>query len=198
MTTDRSEGYEEFASEFMSVRSNTGAAFVRSWANENLSLASAIVDIGCGSGIPIAQALIDNGFDVAGIDASPTLLAAFHANFPAAQYARKPAQESAFFYRTFDAAISVGLLFLLSPDDQRATIERVATALAPGGRFLFSAPRQPCEWLDVLTGRRSISLGHDAYQALLEASGFRLLACHFDESGSTSYYDAQLMERPRP
>lgn len=193
MTNDRSEGYDSIAAQFMAVRSDIGAAFVRSWASQYLSDRSAVVDIGCGSGIPITQALIADGYDVSGIDASPTLLAAFHANFPAAQFACEAAQESRFFDRAFDAAIAVGLLFLLSPNDQRALVERVARALVPGGRFLFSAPHQACEWTDVLTSRRSISLGHQAYQGLLEAYGFRLLACHFDQSGSINYHDAQLL-----
>lgn len=198
MPTDRSEGYDRIAAEFMAVRSDIGAAFVSAWAKANLAPSSTLVDIGCGSGIPIAGALIAAGFNIAGIDASPAMLAAFHANFPNAHCACETAQESIYFNRTFDAAIAVGLLFLLSPDDQRKTIERVALALTPSGRFLFSAPRQACQWPDLLTNRISISLGDEGYQALLEASGFRLLTCHFDDRGNTNYFDAQILPRTRP
>lgn len=171
----------------MTVRSDSGAAFVRSWARDNLPPASAVVDIGCGSGVPVAQALVEGGFKVFGVDASPSLLASFRKRFPTAQSACEAAQDSAFFHRTFDAAVAVGLLFLLSADDQRKVIERVAAALRPGGRFLFTAPWQRCEWQDLLTNRQSRSLGASEYQRLLDASGLRLVCCHDEDN---YFYDA--------
>lgn len=147
------------------------------------------MDVGCGSGVPITQALIEGDFYVAGIDASPTLVAAFHRRFPAAPVRCEAAQDSAFFGRRFDGAVCVGLLFLLSEVDQRLVVRRMADALVPGGRLLFSAPREPCEWHDRLTGRRSQSLGVDAYAQLLAACGLELLGSHYDE-GENHYFDA--------
>lgn len=189
MDIDRSEGWDGVAEQFMAARSAIGRALVRSWARDNLRPSSSIVDVGCGSGVPISQALIEDGFEVSGIDASPRLINAFQRRFPEAQGACEAAQDSMFFYRTFDAAVSIGLLFLLSADDQRRVIDRVAQALVPGGRFLFSAPRGVCEWQDILTGRRSTSLGDQAYGKILEASGLQLVGCQADE-GSNNYYDA--------
>lgn len=36
-----------------------------------------------------------------------------------------------------------GLLFLLTPGAQARVIEKVAVILNPGGRFLFTAPKEP-------------------------------------------------------
>jgi 2-polyprenyl-3-methyl-5-hydroxy-6-metoxy-1,4-benzoquinol methylase len=58
------------ATSFVAVRSRIGAATVRSWAR-SLPPGAAILDLGCGSGVPIAQALLADGFDVHGVDASP-------------------------------------------------------------------------------------------------------------------------------
>lgn len=154
LMSDQSEGYEDVAYQFMTARSDIGATFVRSWARDNLPPSSSIADVGCGSGVPIAQALIEDGFTVFGIDASPSLLAAFRRRFPDAQSACEAAQDSVFFHHIFDAAVSVGLLFLLSADDQRKVFQRVANALRPGVRFLFTAPWQICEWQDLLTKRQ--------------------------------------------
>jgi SAM-dependent methyltransferase len=189
MNIDRSEGWEGVAEEFIAARSDIGASLVRSWARDNLPPSSCVIDVGCGSGVPIAQALIEDGFAVFGIDASPTLMDAFRRRFPNMQSACEAAQDSVFFHRTFDAAISIGLLFLLSPDDQCKVLGRVATALRPGGRFLFSAPRERCEWQDMLTGRQSISLGEREYERILKASGLRLTGCCIDE-GENNYFDA--------
>jgi SAM-dependent methyltransferase len=189
MTVDRSEGWDGVAEQFMTARSGIGASLVRSWARDHLPPSGTVVDVGCGSGVPIAQALVEEGFTVFGIDASPRLVAAFRSRFPGAPSACEPAQDSTFFHRSFDAAVSIGLLFLLSADDQRKLLGRVADALKPGGRFLFSAPRERCEWSDILTGRRSMSLGEQTYQQLLEASGLRLVGCRGDE-GENNYFDA--------
>ena len=189
MSTDRSEGYEDIAEQFMMVRSDSGARFVRRWARENLPPASAIVDVGCGSGVPIAAALIEDGFKLFGIDASSSLLAAFRDRFPGAPAACEAAQDSAYFHRDFDAAVAIGLLFLLSEEDQCRVIHRVAQVLRPGGRFLFSAPREVCAWQDLLTGRESRSLGRAEYERHLEAAGLRLAGCSLDEGGN-HYFDA--------
>ncbi|MGH1559044.1 hypothetical protein ACRAWD_18025 [Caulobacter segnis] len=72
-------------------------------------------------------------------------------------------------------------MFLLPANDQRKVIERIANALEPGGRFLFSAPRQPCAWDDMLTGQPSLSLGEQEYQRALEQVGMALHGHYFDE-----------------
>jgi SAM-dependent methyltransferase len=139
--------------------------------------------------MPIAQALVDDGFTVWGIDASPSLIAAFRRRLPDMPAACEPAQDSCFFGRTFVGAISIGLIFLLDEDAQRKLLANVARVLEPGGRFLFSAPRETCRWNDTLTGRTSMSLGEEAYAGHLARVGLSLVRCHFDEGGNT-YYDA--------
>ncbi|MEA1083533.1 class I SAM-dependent methyltransferase [Sphingomonas sp. CD22] len=189
MTTDHSAGWDAVAERFMAIRSTVGAELMRSWAKSNLPASAAILDIGCGSGVPIARALVEDGYSVWGIDASPSLIAAYRRHFPDMPAACEPAQRSAFFDRTFVGAISIGLVFLLAPTDQQQLLGNVSTVLEPGGRFLFSAPREICEWKDTLTGRTSTSLGADAYAGHLAAAGLDLMRCHSDEGGN-NYYEA--------
>src|ERR1700722_9854738 len=47
-----------------------------------LSQEASILDIGCGSGEPIARYLIDQGFAVDGVDTSPTLISLCRGRFP--------------------------------------------------------------------------------------------------------------------
>jgi cyclopropane fatty-acyl-phospholipid synthase-like methyltransferase len=150
----------------------------------------AMLELGCGHGIPISRALIEDGFVIYGVDASPSLLAAFCSRFPHVQVACEAVEDSRFFDRTFDAAIAVGLMFLLSADAQRALIGRVAQALNSGGRFLFTAPAEPRTWSDVLTGQTSLSLGAQVYKAFLADAGFTLVGEYRDE-GENHYYDSR-------
>ena len=188
MTHDRSEGWNDIADRYMAARSAIGATLVRTWARENLPPSSAVLDVGCGSGMPIAQALVEDGFTVFGIDASPALVAAFHERLPEMPVVCEPAQDSAFFRRSFPGAVCVGLLFLLDEDDQYEVLRRIANALEPHGRLLFSAPREVCQWDDMLTCRPSRSLGEDAYVAHLRSLGLRVVGCLSDEGGN-NYFD---------
>ena len=149
-----------------------------------------MLDLGCGHGVPLAMALIDDGFSVYGIDASPTLTAAFRSRFPHAHVACEAVEDSGFFARTFDAVLAIGLIFLLEADTQRDLLRKVAQALTPGGRFLFTSPRDGCAWTDVLTGRMSLSLGAEGYKAILASAGLTLLDEYLDE-GDNHYFDAR-------
>ena len=189
-----SAGYEPLAAEYAVRRSREiGVATVRAWARR-LPHAAAVLDLGCGNGVPITQALAEEGLRVHGIDASPTMLAAFRARFPECPIVCEQVEHSTFFGRRFAGAVAWGLVFLLPPEAQSAVLHRVAAVLDPGGSFLFTAPSQVCRWDDVLTGRESVSLGADAYRAALAAAGLTLVAEHDDEGGN-HYYEA-LKEAP--
>lgn len=188
---DQSNGYEAIASEFEAQRhSHIGVVTVRTWTHL-LPPRASVLDLGCGHGMPISMALIEDDFTVYGVDASPRLTTAFRDRFPQAHVACEAVEDSRFFDRTFDAVIAVGLMFLLSPEAQLRLIAKVADTLKPGGRFLFTSPAQMCTWNDELTGRQSQSLGADAYKDALLNVGLALVAEHVDEGGNY-YYDSCL------
>ncbi len=87
------------------------------------------------------------------------MVAAFRERFPGVPIEQNTVESSEFFDRTFNGVLAWGLLFLLKPLAQALVIEKVAGALRPGGRFLFTAPHEPLEWLDAMTDRQSQSLG---------------------------------------
>lgn len=188
MPIDSSHGWNAVAQRFIQARSDIGADIVRRWAKQ-LPPGGDVLDVGCGSGAPISAALVEDGFRIFGVDASPVLVAEFRRRFPFAEVACEPAETSSLFQREFKGAVAIGLLFLLPAEDQRQVIERVARALEPGGRFLFSAPRQACEWVDTLTARPSLSLGEAEYQRVLDLAGLRLSGQFVDEGGN-DYFDA--------
>ena len=163
-----------------------GPATVRRWSSA-LPPGTEILDLGCGHGFPISQALVDEGFVVYGIDASPTLSAAFRKRFPDARVQCAAAEDSEFFDRKFDAIVAWGLIFLLPPEGQTMVIRKAARALNPGGRFLFTSPLKPVTWSDSLTGRASISLGRERYEEALRAEGLSVEGEAVDE-GDNYYY----------
>lgn len=166
-----------------------GSRIVAQWA-ERLPKGSEVVELGCGGGYPVTQALQAAGLKLWAVDSSPTLLAEFQRRFPGVPVECAKVQDSAFFHRNFDAAVAVGLLFLLSEKDQIDLIEKVATILVPGGRFLFMAPVETGGWTDLNTGIECLSLGRARYEACLNSAGFRIVATFVDKGGN-NYYDAE-------
>lgn len=188
MTVDESNGWDAVAEAYMSARSTIGLATVRQWA-ASLPAGGSILDIGAGSGEPLAAALIDEGFVISAIDASSAMVAAFQRRCPDVEVVCEPVERSRLFDRAFDGALAIGLVFLLPEDSQRDLIPRMAAALKPGGRLLFSAPREACVWDDLLTGQPSSSLGADEYRRILAGAGLHLVSEHVDE-GENHYYEA--------
>jgi len=192
---DKSRGYEAIAAHYIAGRGSNykgagvGAAEVAEWSLALPEVAS-VLDIGCGTGLPITQVLINRGFQVYGVDASRSMVAAFRANFPGVPVECAAAEESTLFGRTFDAVVSWGLFFLLEEETQRQLITKVAGALKTGGCFLFTSPEEICSWVDCLTDQLSISLGYEAYKNALEAEGM-VLTGTLRSTGDNFYYFAR-------
>jgi len=186
---DKSNGYDEAAERFMRARnSRIGVEAVLKWSKE-LARGASILDLGCGHGVPIAEALINAGFQVYGVDASAKLVAAFRRRFPDVTVQCAAAEDSEFFNRGFDGVVAWGLVFLLPVEVQAVVIGKAARALNANGKLLFTSPREAVTWSDALTGRTSVSPGIEAYERILSAEGLALAGEAIDE-GDNHYYFA--------
>jgi len=99
---------------------------------------SRILDVGCGNGVPITEALVNAGHRVVGLDSSAGMLARFRANLPGTPIVRGDARHLPFADGSLDAAISWGMIFHLPPTGQAAVFASVSRALKPGAPFLFT------------------------------------------------------------
>jgi 2-polyprenyl-3-methyl-5-hydroxy-6-metoxy-1,4-benzoquinol methylase len=185
---DKSNGYEAIAEHFSRARTvSIGPRVVRAWAKA-LPAGASVLDVGCGYGIPISQTLLQDGFIVYGVDASPTLVSMFRKHFPSTPVECSSVEDSVFFNRTFDAVIAWGLIFILPVESQRVLIDKVGRALNPNGKFLFTATKEPFTWNDNLTELPSVSLGLNLYEQELAAHGLLLVGNDEDEGGNYYYF----------
>jgi SAM-dependent methyltransferase len=200
--TDPSNGYEGVAAEFLAGRGRApstaiGASRVRDWAR-TLPRGAAVIDLGCGPGLPITKVLVGEGLNVYGIDASPSFVEAFRRNLPGVPVACESVDASLFFNRMFDGVVAWGLIFLLGPHAQRRLVRRIADILVPGGRLLFTscAGADPLVWNDAMTGLESRSLGGAEYRRLLSAVGLCVTA-EYEDEGQNHYFDAAKLANRR-
>ena len=193
--TDLSNGYEGVAAEFLAGRGRApstavGTRAVREWAR-TLPTEATVLDLGCGTGLPITKVLVSEGLKVYGVDASPSFVEAFRRNLPEIPVACESVLDSSFFNRTFDAVIAWGLMFLLLPNEQRQLIQKMADILVPHGRLLFtsSTGTEPLVWKDAMTGLESRSLGAVEYRKLLSEAGISVMR-EYEDEGDSHYFDA--------
>ncbi|EIZ79412.1 methyltransferase [Novosphingobium sp. Rr 2-17] len=142
-----------------------------------LPAGASVLDIGCGSGLPIARELIRRGFAITGVDATPTMLVQFQQNLPgvAAQLAdmRHLALE-----QRFSGLLAWDSFFHLSPQDQRDTIPRFQAHAAPGAALMFTSGDAEGEAIGELEGDPLYhgSLDPEEYRSLLATAGFTVIA----------------------
>ncbi|MCW3462982.1 class I SAM-dependent methyltransferase [Chitinophaga nivalis] len=189
---DESNGYESIATIYIKGRgqevNGIGSSTVRAWAR-TFNKGNVILDIGCSTGIPVTKILLEEALTAYALDASPTMIDTFRQHFPQVPAACESVEQSAFFNRSFDGIIAVGLVFLLSEENQRALIAKMAAALNPGGKLLFTAPLDKVEWKDVMTGQFSRSLGGLQYSELMTAAGLSIMS-EFEDEGKNHYFGA--------
>lgn len=191
---DGSNGYEAVADIYIAARGARpavgdaiGAAVVKTWAAA-FTRGATVLDLGAGPGEPSTRILLEAGLLPYAVEASSSMVAAFRQRFPGVPIEHSTVEDSEFFNRCFSGVLAWGLLFLLAPAAQALVIEKVARVLEPRGRFLFTAPREAVEWVDVMTQRPSYSLGAAAYERLLHDAGLQCVDASEDEGGNHYYH----------
>ena len=136
-----------------------------------------VLDLGCGSGEPIARYLIGEGRAVTGIDAAPGLIDLCRRRFPDHDW-RVADMRDIDLGRTFDGVIAWHSLFHLTPPDQRRMFAVLVRHLAPGGMLMFTSGTEEGETVGEWRGEPLYhgSLSVEEYRTALAAAGFEVVA----------------------
>jgi 2-polyprenyl-3-methyl-5-hydroxy-6-metoxy-1,4-benzoquinol methylase len=174
--------YDEISDWFADTRRrDPGVPDVTAFAR-SLPPGARVLDLGCGTGVPITQCLIAEGCEVYAIDSSAKMIERFRAAFPGVPAACERIQDSTFFDTTFDGIVAWGVLFHLDATDQEAAIARMARALKPGGRLFFTSADVDATSESEMQGLTFtyVSLGSAAYARVLRDHGLVLIDEHND------------------
>ena len=138
---------------------------------------TAILDIGCGSGQPIARYLIEQGHSVTGIDSSPEMIDICREHFPDGDWRIGDMRELAL-GETFGGIIAWDSFFHLDHDAQRAMFAIFRKHATPHAALLFTSGPRHGEAIGDLHGEPlyHASLDSEEYRALLGANGFQTVA----------------------
>lgn len=173
------ESYDAIAEqwEHHRVQLTTREAQILPMVTQGLAPKSTLLDLGCGTGQPVATFFAEAGFHIVGVDQSPSMLAFAKRRLPAHQWLLgtledfPPAEHIA-------AVVAWDSLFHVPRDRHADIFRRVRGTLPVGGRFALTVggSEHPA-FTDVMFGH---TFFYDSFPptqvvALLEAAGFRLV-----------------------
>jgi len=132
-----------------------------------------VLDLGCGSGEPVARYLIEAGHRVTGVDSSPTLIGLCRSRFPDETWIAGDMRQVSL-PRRFGGIVAWNSFFHLTPDDQRAMFGIFEAHAEPDAALMFTSGPAAGEAIGAYQGEAlyHASLDPAEYETLLAAHGF--------------------------
>ena len=189
-------GYDRIAPAFNQARASESPDELRPLL-DLLPEGSTVLDLGCGTGVPIARALA-RYHDVVGLDISGGQLGLAVEQVPGGQFIQGDLSRCHFRAGSFAAVVSFYAIFHTPLSEHPALIRRIGEWLAPGGYFLATlSPQHEDGYTEEFFGTEMFwsNLGLKEYLAILEDSGFKVI--HGSSVGH-GYTDAEAKPEQHP
>lgn len=148
-----------------------------------------VLDLGCGTGEPIARYVAQRGFRVVGIDESQKMLEIAKKEVPEADFIRDDMVEVQL-TGSFAAAIAWDSIFHVERKYHSSIFNKLAKSLEPGGKLLLSVGGSGAEsFSSEMFGQTFFYSGHEPEIArrLLEAEGFEIDVWELDDPTSRGH-----------
>lgn len=135
-----------------------------------------LLDIGCGTGLPIYGYFYEKGYGIKGVDASVEMLRHAHVNFPDGDFLQAD-MRLLNLPEQFDALLAWHSFFHLPAEDQREMFPIFRKHLKDDGILLFTTgPAESEAWADNAGELLyHASLAEQDYKSLLAENGFQIL-----------------------
>ncbi|MGC3820671.1 class I SAM-dependent DNA methyltransferase [Acinetobacter sp. G11] len=150
--------------------------YEKAWLNHFLSLIpehAQILDLGCGSGKPIAAYLIEQGHSVVGVDSSDVMIEMAKQNFPEQHWIQADMRQIEL-EQKFQGILAWDSFFHLTQHDQRKMFTQFSRFAEQGTVLMFTSGPSHGEALGDLFGDvlYHASLSQQEYRQLLKDHGF--------------------------
>lgn len=177
--------YERHATGFDADRGKS--LFEKAWLDRFLAaidVDASVLDIGCGSGEPIARYFVEVGRRVTGVDSSATLIGLCRERFPAETWTVADMRQLDL-GRQFGGILAWDSFFHLKPEDQRAMFPIFRAHAGPGAALMFTSGPSAGEAIGSYRGDAlyHASLDPAEYRFLLGENGFTVIAHVVEDAG---------------
>jgi 2-polyprenyl-3-methyl-5-hydroxy-6-metoxy-1,4-benzoquinol methylase len=172
------EAYDEITDWFDKHRSKdlSKEKFYLEYIEKTISPGGSILDVGCGTGEPIAKYFIEKGYQVTGIDASEKMIALCKERFPQSHWILND-MRTLNLREQFNIVIAWHSLFHLPHADQQRTLKLLASFVKLEGLLVFtSGPEYLEHWSQ--NGNYDLyhaSLSGEEYTKILKDNNLKVL-----------------------
>ena len=143
----------------------------------SLPLRPRVLDLGCGSGVPLGAFLLAQGCDLTGVDYSGAMIALAREHAPSGNWQVQD-MRALDLVGDFDGIVSWDAFFHLSQDEQLQLLPILGRLVRPGGALLLTVGPGGGEVTGMVGGEAvyHASLDPEEYRRQLEALGFKDIA----------------------
>ncbi|MEM8729445.1 MAG: class I SAM-dependent methyltransferase [Pseudomonadota bacterium] len=171
--------YRRHARAFADRRHQSREPMEAAWLDRFLALLphrAEVLDIGCGTGAPMARHLLAQGCHVTGVDGAPELIEVARAAMPEGRWHVGDMRGLDLGHR-YQGLLAWHSLFHLTPEDQRKTFTVLDRHAAPGAALMFTSGPEQGVAMGTLEGDPlyHASLDPAEYRDLLQRIGFDVL-----------------------
>lgn len=181
--------YDDIAEEWHAAPRGFAARRYVELAVDGLAPGARVLDLGCGTGEPVARYLSERGFRVVCVDESAKMLEIARRVVPGAEFVRADMRGLGP-WGAFAAAIAWDSIFHVERGRHREIFRALRGLLEPGGRLLLSAGGSGHEgFTSEMYGRAFFYSGYEPAETvrLLESEGFAVELCEEDDPSSRGH-----------
>ena len=151
---------------------------------------AAVLDIGCGAGLPVARFFAERGFAVTGLDVSPAQVALAREHVPTATFDVRDMRAIQPDEYTVDAVVSFYAIFHTPREQHAGILDTLASCLVPGGYLLVTLGADTWEGVEAFHGVEMYwsHYGPQENRAMISGAGLTLIRDNIDTSGNERHH----------
>ncbi len=172
------KGYNKIASKYNEERNIYNNSKELAYFLQLLPSNAKVLDVGCGTGVPVAQFLVANGCNVIGIDISANMLELAKKQVPEAKFIEQDMIQSIFPNESFDGIISLYAIFHVPKEEHLSIFQNFYRILKKGGILHFCLSASANEGNDYMYETELFwsSYSPEKSISLVKQAGFEILS----------------------
>lgn len=152
---------------------------------------SSVLDLGCGTGLPFDRYLVENSFDVKGLDISQKHVEMAQENVPDGEFFQGDFFEKEFDENSFDAVVSFYVIFHIPREEHERLFRKIREWVKEDGEVLITLGSEEMdEHRGEIGGEEMLwsSYSPEKNLEILKKSGFKILETYTEDYREETHF----------